>query len=87
MTDPSPSDWGTCCSSSSSQRARPRDEQALPAAELTAALAVPVPDGSPEGTWFAVGEGRVLATGPTPGQARRAAGRQAPEVPVVIRMV
>ncbi|MEU6055262.1 hypothetical protein ABZ829_33135 [Streptomyces xanthochromogenes] len=68
-------------------RARPRDEQALPAAELTAALAVPVPDGSPEGTWFAVGEGRVLATGPTPGQARRAAGRQAPEVPVVIRMV
>ncbi|MFE9370374.1 hypothetical protein ACFYM2_11440 [Streptomyces sp. NPDC006711] len=65
---------------------RPRAEHALPDGQLMDALAVPVPEGVAEGTWFAVAEGRVLATGSTPGQARRAAGRQAPEVPVVVRM-
>ncbi|MFG3281282.1 hypothetical protein [Streptomyces sp. NPDC048111] len=67
--------------------ARARGQQGGPAPELTAALAVPVPDGLAEGTWIAVGGGRVVATGPTPGLTRRAAGRQAPEVPVVVRMV
>lgn len=66
--------------------ARPRSERTPPAPELTAALAVPVPQDLPDGMWFAVGGGRVLATGPTPGEARRAAGRRAPEVPVVVRM-
>ncbi|MFG2721187.1 hypothetical protein ACGFW5_23240 [Streptomyces sp. NPDC048416] len=67
-------------------RVLPSRQGASPAPQLTAALAVPVPEGLAEGTWFAVGEGRVLATGATAGEARRAAGRRAPEVAVVVRM-
>lgn len=60
----------------------------LPADEVTAALAVAVPPGLPEGTWLAVSRGgRVTGTGETPGRARRAAQRNAGPEPVLVRQI
>ncbi|RGD56504.1 hypothetical protein DR950_00690 [Kitasatospora xanthocidica] len=55
--------------------------------EPAAALAAPVPDGTPPGTWLALADGRVLGAGPTPGHARRDARRHGTDTPTTARLV
>ncbi|MFI2610979.1 hypothetical protein [Kitasatospora sp. NPDC018619] len=55
--------------------------------EPDAALAAPVPDGTPPGSWLALADGRVLGTGPTPGRARRDARRHGADTPTTARLV
>ncbi|MGC5360953.1 hypothetical protein ACPXCE_04575 [Streptomyces sp. DT24] len=62
-----------------------RPDRRRPDPQITAALAVNVPEELPEGTWLAVNDGRVIGTGSTPGLARRDAGLRDTEVPPVVR--
>ncbi|MEV7603077.1 hypothetical protein AB0O91_37485 [Kitasatospora sp. NPDC089797] len=55
-------------------------------AGLDAALAAPAPEGTPTGSWLALGaDGRVLGTGPTPGRARRDARLRGADTPTTAR--
>ncbi|MER7673717.1 hypothetical protein ABTY61_35360 [Kitasatospora sp. NPDC096128] len=56
-------------------------------AQLAAALDAAAPEGTPPGSWLALGDGRVLGTGATPGRARRDAGRRGADTPTTARMV
>ncbi|MFE3501819.1 hypothetical protein [Kitasatospora sp. NPDC059160] len=66
---------------------RPGPAPAPSGTELAAALAAPAPEGTPPGSWLALGAGRVLGTGPTPGLARRDARRQGADAPTTARML